>query len=194
MARQLTKPTHFASATELRRWFAKNHKKADVIVLQLMRKHVAHRGVMYAQALDEALCFGWIDGVRHAYDADSFTTRFTPRRPRSIWSLVNAAHVKRLEAAGRMTKAGRDAFAACTQERSGIYSFERQGAALPPGFMKRFRANKSAWTFFAAQPPGYQRTSVFWVMSAKQLATREKRLVQLIADSSRGLRIALLRR
>ena len=185
---------HFSSAAELRRWFAKNHKSADVIVLQLMRKHVADQGVMYAQALDEALCYGWIDGVRRAYDADSFTTRFTPRRPRSIWSLVNIAHVKRLEAAGRMTKPGREAFAGRKAARSGVYSFERRSTALSPNFVKKFKANKAAWDFFSVQPPGYRRTSVFWVMSAKQSATRDRRLLQLIADSGAGLRIALLRR
>jgi uncharacterized protein YdeI (YjbR/CyaY-like superfamily) len=187
-------PTAFASVALLRRWFAKNHDSADAIVMRLMRKHAAHRGVTYADALDEALCFGWIDGVRRAFDADSFTVRFTPRRVRSIWSLVNIRHVERLRDSGRMMPAGEMAFAARTTARSGVYSFEQKQTGLPPPYLKRFGANKRARNFFAAQPPGYRRSSVFWVMSAKQDATRERRLAQLIADSGAGLRIALLRR
>lgn len=187
-------PTAFASVAQLRRWFAKNHHSADVIVMRLMRKHAAHRGVTYADALDEALCFGWIDGVTGAFDADSYTVRFTPRRPRSIWSLVNIRHVERLRDSGRMMPAGEKAFAARTAARSGVYSFEQRPTDLPPAYLKRFQANKRAWSFFAAQPPGYRRSSVFWVMSAKRDATRERRLAQLIADSRAGLRIALLRR
>lgn len=187
-------PTAFASVAQLRRWFAKNHDSADAIVMRLMRKHAAHRGIMYADALDEALCFGWIDGVRRAFDADSFTVRFTPRRARSIWSLVNIRHVQRLRDSGHMTPAGEKAFAARIAARSGVYSFEQKSIRLPPPYLKRFRANKRAWHFFVAQPPGYRRSSVFWVMSAKRDATRERRLAQLAADSGAGLRIAMLRR
>jgi uncharacterized protein YdeI (YjbR/CyaY-like superfamily) len=187
-------PTAFSSVAQLRRWFASNHDSADVIVMRLMRKHAAHRGIMYADALNEALCFGWIDGVRRAFDADSFTVRFTPRRPRSIWSLVNIRHVKRLRDSGRMMPAGEKAFAARTTARSGVYSFEQRRTDLPPAYLKRIQANKRAWIFFASQPPGYRRASVFWVMSARQDATRERRLAQLMADSRIGLRIAILRR
>ncbi len=187
-------PTAFASVAQLRRWFANNHDSADVIVMRLMRKHAAHLGIMYADALDEALCFGWIDGVRRAFDADSFTVRFTPRRSRSIWSLVNIRHVKRLRDSGRMMPAGEQAFAARSAGRSGVYSFERKQPDLPPAYLKRFRSNKRAWSFFASQPPGYRRSSVFWVMSAKRDPTRDRRLAQLIADSRAGLRIAMLRR
>ncbi len=164
------------------------------MVLRLMRKHAAAPGVSYAEALDEALCYGWIDGVRRAYDADSFTVRFTRRRERSIWSNVNIAHVKRLTETGRMMPPGLAAFEARSPERQSVYSFGREQTALASSFAARLRANKKANAFFQSQPPGVRRSSVHWVMSAKQEVTRDKRLSQLIADSAQGLRIALLRR
>jgi uncharacterized protein YdeI (YjbR/CyaY-like superfamily) len=185
---------HFDSPAAWRRWLASNHDSASEVTLRLMRKHAVDRGIGYSAALDDALCYGWIDGVRRAYDADSFTTRFTPRRPLSNWSNVNVAHVQRLLAAGRMTAPGRAAFAARSPQRQGVYSFERAQTELAPALAMRLRANRKAQKFFTAQPPGYRRGCAHWVMSAKLPATRDKRLAQLIADSAAGLRIAPLRR
>ena len=153
--------------------------------MRCYKTHTAHRGITYTQALDEALCFGWIDGVRRAADADTFSVRFTPRKPRSNWSRVNVAHVERLGRAGRMTKAGLAAFAARDERRTGVYSFEQRPAKLSAAYAREFRANAAAWAYFQQQPPWYRRTSSHWVMSAKRDETRAKRLATLIAYSAR---------
>ena len=145
--------------------------------------------------MDEALCVGWIDGVRRRIDDDSYSIRFTPRRAGSTWSLVNVRRVGELTAAGRMRDAGLAAFAARRDDRSGTYSFEQRAEPrLDETAEETFRADQAAWDFFSAQPPSYRRTAVWWVVSAKRPATRERRLVQLMADSRAGLRIAQLRR
>ncbi len=159
--------------------------------MRIWKTRARDRGLGYAQALDEALCFGWIDGVRRALDADSFTIRFSPRKPRSIWSGINIRHVRRLEAEGRMRPAGRAAFRARDPKRSRIYSFESRFRGLPAPFRKRLRAEAAAWAFFTAQAPWYRRTASFWVMSAKREETRERRLAQLIECSAAGRPIAI---
>lgn len=141
------------------------------------------RGLTYREALDEALCMGWIDGVRRALDATSFSVRFTPRRPRSAWSTVNVRRYGQLLEEGRVRAPGREAFAARVKS---AYSFESRPQALPPAFVRRLRDNPRAWRFFEAQPPWYRRTCCFWVMSARQPETRERRLSRLIALSERG--------
>jgi uncharacterized protein YdeI (YjbR/CyaY-like superfamily) len=150
--------------------------------------------VTYSQALDEALCYGWIDGVRRRLDADSFSVRFTPRKPGSIWSRVNVGHVERLVRAKRMTKAGLAVFEAREERRTGIYSFEQRKAGLAPAFRQQFQKHKAAWTWFQQEAPWYRRTSSFWVMSAKRDETRVKRLETLIACAASGTRIPPLRR
>jgi uncharacterized protein YdeI (YjbR/CyaY-like superfamily) len=162
-------------------------------VLRCFKTHAADQSVTYAQALDEALCFGWIDGVRRRVDDDSFSVRFTPRRPRSIWSRVNIAHVERLTNAGRMRKPGLAAFEARTEERTGVYSFERP-ATLAPAYARIFRTNAAAWLYYQAQAPWYRRTTTHWIMSAKREDTRAKRLASLIDCSARGTTIPELTR
>lgn len=152
------------------------------------------RGVTYKQALDEALCFGWIDGVRRGLDDVSFTVRFTPRKAKSKWSLVNTRRAKELEAQGRMHASGLAAFRARDPEFGPKYSFESRPVELSGALAKRFRAAKAAWKFFQSRPPGYRRTASFWVMNAKQEATRERRLDALIECSARGSPIPLLAR
>jgi uncharacterized protein YdeI (YjbR/CyaY-like superfamily) len=186
--------TTFRSASAWRAWLARHHRSAEEIVLHCFKVHAAARGVTYAQALDEALCFGWIDGVRRRLDADSFSIRFTPRRERSIWSRINVAHVERLIRERRMTKAGLAAYAAREAKRTGVYSFERKAAKLAPDFVRRFRANAAAWEWFEAQAPWYRRTSTFWVMNAKREETRERRLAKLIACCVRREPIPELKR
>ena len=147
----------------------------------------------WSESVDEALCFGWIDGVRRTIDDTAYTIRFTPRKPTSIWSAINVAKVEKLRAAGKMRPAGEAAFAKRTAARTGVYSFERKEAAvLAPEEAAQFTAQATA--FFAAQAPWYRRTATHWVVSAKKPETRAKRLATLIADSAAGLRIAPLRR
>lgn len=183
----------FRTPDAFRAWLARHHASVRELLVRCYRVHAADRGITYAQALDEALCFGWIDGVRRSVDADSYSQRFTPRKATSTWSRVNIAHVERLKAAGRMTQPGLEAFARRAPERTGIYSFERQ-TPLAPAFVKAFRAKKTAWAYYQAQPPGYRRTTAQWVMSAKQEPTRQRRFAVLVECSGRGEPIPLLDR
>ena len=132
--------------------------------MRLFKIHARDRGMGYAEALDEALCFGWIDGVRHAFDEDSFSVRFTPRKPGSQWSLVNIRHATRLEAEGRMRPAGLAAFHARDRDDLRRYSFESRAVELNAPFTRKLRASRKAWAFFQAQPPWYRRASSSWVM------------------------------
>jgi uncharacterized protein YdeI (YjbR/CyaY-like superfamily) len=162
-------------------------------VVCLYKTGTARQGLRYTEALNEALCHGWIDGVRHRHDKDCFTVRFTPRKPRSIWSRVNIAHAERLQRSGRMTKAGLAAFEAREAARTGVYSFERDAVKLAPALAKRLRSNRAAWTFFQAQAPWYRRVSTFWIMSAKRDETRLRRLETLIECSAQGTRVPPLK-
>jgi uncharacterized protein YdeI (YjbR/CyaY-like superfamily) len=148
----------------------------------------------YAQALDEALCFGWIDGVRRRLDADSFSVRFSPRRPGSFWSAVNTRHATRLLAEGRMRPPGLAAFRMRDSAAPRRYSFEAKPRGLAPVYLRKLKATPRAFAFFQSRPPGYRRTCAFWVMSAKRPETREKRLAALIACSAAGTTIPLLTR
>ena len=180
----------FAGPAEFRAWLLKNHATARELFVRCSKAHVAG-GVTYRQALDEALCLGWIDGVRHSVDAASFSVRFTPRKPRSAWSTINIKRFQELQAEGRVKPAGLSAFETRVKSH---YSFESRPRALAPAYLQSFRSNKRAWTFFEAQPPHYRRTCSFWVMSAKQPETRERRLAELISRSERGEGIPPLKR
>ena len=186
------KPTrirHFATGKEFRAWLRKNHAAVSELWVGFYRKSANKQGTSYAQALDEALCYGWIDGVRYKVDEQSYKIRFTPRRSASIWSIVNVRHVERLKKLGRMAAPGLQAFRAREQHRTGIYSFEQKRRGLAAKHKKVFRANPAAWKFFLEQAPWYQRTTGHWVSSAKQEETQQRRLAQLIADSAAGKRI-----
>lgn len=187
-------PVRFRTAAAWRAWLRKHCRNGTAVVLRLAKVHAAGTGITYKEALDEALCFGWIDGIRRAHDADSFTVRFTPRKPRSIWSKVNVAHMERLIAAKRVTKAGLAAFEARTVGRTGVYSFEQRAPALTPAYRAAFRKHRAAWTYFEGEAPWYRRASSHWVMSAKREETRRRRLAQLVACSADGERIPPLRR
>lgn len=143
----------------------------------------------WPESVDEALCYGWIDGVRKSLDEISYTIRFTPRKTTSIWSLVNIKKVEVLTAEGRMQAAGIKAFAARKENKSGIYAFEQEPAGLPEAFERVFSKNKAAWSFFQAQPPSYRKTLIWWVISAKREATRKSRLDRLIEASAQSLRL-----
>jgi uncharacterized protein YdeI (YjbR/CyaY-like superfamily) len=187
-------PTHFASPKAFRAWLRKHHRTATVLVLRIARKHAAGSGITYSQALDEALCYGWIDGVRRRLDPDSFSVRFSPRKPRSTWSLVNVRHAERLIRTRRMTRAGLAAFRAREEDRTGRYSFEQQRAVLAPAYQRRFKAHEDAWAWFTREAPWYRRTASHWVMSARREETRNRRLETLIACSAAGTRIGPLQR
>lgn len=180
----------FAAAAAFRDWLQRHHATATEVWVGFYRKDSGKTGITYAEALDEALCFGWIDGIRKKTGDDTYTNRFTRRKAGSIWSLVNVGHVDRLTAAGKMHAAGLAAFAARSPEKTGVYSFERKAAAeLPPAYTRIFKRDRRAWAHFAAQPPGYRRLAIHYVISAKQEATRARRLARLIATSAAGRRI-----
>jgi len=184
----------FRSAQEFRRWLAKNHGAVAALEVRCFKVQEAKRGLTYKEAVDEALCHGWIDGVRHSLDEVSFRVRFTPRQSKSTWSRVNLARVKELMAEGRMAEPGLAAYRGRDPARTGLYSFEREAMKLDAASAKLFRADRAAWDFFRSQPPWYQRTAVFWVMSAKKEETRARRLRTLLACSGEGRRIGLLAR
>jgi uncharacterized protein YdeI (YjbR/CyaY-like superfamily) len=187
-------PRAFRTVEQFRSWLELNHASATELVLRCFKVHAKHRGIGYREALDEALCFGWIDGVRHSLDKDSFTQRFTPRQTKSNWSVVNIRRVKELEEAGRMHAAGRKAFEARNAIAVAPYSFENKGVRLSPSFERKLRANKPAWEFFRAQPPWYRRTTAFWVMSAKREETRNRRFAQLVEKCVKGAAVPPLAR
>jgi uncharacterized protein YdeI (YjbR/CyaY-like superfamily) len=186
------KPKFFNTPEQFRQWLAENHESAPELLLGFHKKASGKKSVTYAEALDEALCFGWIDGVRRSLDESSYTIRFTPRRARSIWSLVNVRHVERLKQAGRMHAAGLKAYELRDPARTGIYTFEKPPLQLSAAYEKRFRQNKKAWQFFEAQPPGIRKNCISWVMSAKKEETQTRRLEQLIENSAKGIRMGVL--
>lgn len=186
------KPRFFTAQEQFRQWLDKNHATETELLVGFHKKGSGKKSVTYAEALHEALCFGWIDGVRRNLDETSYTIRFTPRKPRSIWSNVNVRHVERLQKDGRMHSAGLAAFAKRDPKRTGIYAFENRPRELSPEYTKQFARNKAAWEFFQAQPPGYKRVVSFWVMGAKKEETQIRRLEQLIESSAKGIRVGLL--
>ncbi len=178
------KPRFFPRSSDFRRWLkARGHKTPELCV-GFYKKSSGQPSITYPEAVDEALCFGWIDGVRKSVSPAAYTIRFTPRKPNSQWSAVNIKHVQRLTASGRMSPAGLKAFEGAT-DQSRKYAYEqRNTAAFAPDAERRFRANPPAWDFFQSQPPWYRRTATFWVVSAKKEETRERRLATLIDDCS----------
>jgi len=185
-------PKFFTSQEKFRQWLEKNHDRANELLLGFHKKDSGKKSVTYPQALDEALCFGWIDGVRKSLDEKSYTIRFTPRKPRSIWSNVNVGHVERLKKEGRMAEPGLKAYALRDPKRTGIYAFENEPREFSPEFEKKFRANKRAWEFFQSEPPSIRKVCISWVMTAKKEETRLRRLDQLIARAAQGIRSGVL--
>jgi uncharacterized protein YdeI (YjbR/CyaY-like superfamily) len=180
-------PVFFAAPAEFRAWLEAHHASETELLVGFHKKGTGMPSLTWPQSVDEALCFGWIDGVRRSLGAESYTIRFTPRKARSFWSNVNIRRAGELIAEGRMTPAGLRAFEARTGERSGVYSFEQKdkdAVVLPPEMEARFRANAEAWEYFQSRPPWYRQTSTWWVISAKKEETREKRIATLIADSA----------
>ena len=188
-------PLFFAKPSEFHAWLLKNHDKPNQIWVGFHKKSSGQPSITWPDSVDEALCFGWIDGVRKSVTDTSYAIRFTRRTARSIWSAVNIRRAKELISLGRMEPAGLIAFEQRTDERSAIYSYEqRQSAKLRGTFEKQFRASQKAWKFFRNQRPGYRRVAAFWVVSAKKNDTRLKRLNKLIEDSENGRTIPPLTR
>jgi uncharacterized protein YdeI (YjbR/CyaY-like superfamily) len=180
------KPIFFATPNEFRGWLEKNHHTAPELLVGLCRKGAKRAGMTWREAVGEALCFGWIDGVRKRLDEESYAIRFTPRRNGSTWSAVNIARVVELTRAGKMQPAGEAAFARRKEAKSRTYSYEQAEVELPAEAAREFRAHAGGWKFFQAQPPWYRRTATWWVISAKRPETRRKRLTTLIEDSAAG--------
>lgn len=188
------KPTAFKTAAAFRAWLSRHHARRAELLVRCFKVEAAERGITYAQALDEALCFGWIDGVRRSLDASSFSVRFTPRKAKSYWSAVNIRKAESLIAAGRMAPPGRAAFDARVKAPPPKYSFESKPENFAPAYLKRIRASPKASAFFDSRPPGFIRTHAFWVMNPVNEATRFRRLETLIASWERSEPIPPLRR
>jgi uncharacterized protein YdeI (YjbR/CyaY-like superfamily) len=185
--------TYFAKPEEFRAWLEANHQREDEMWVGFYRKATGEPGMTWPESVDEALCFGWIDGLRRSVDERRYRIRFTQRRPKSNWSAVNIERANALIEEGRMRPAGLAAFEARDEARSRVYAYEREKAAFPAGFESRFRADSRAWSYWKAQPPHYRRTVTHWVVSAKREATRERRLERLITDCAEERWIGAMR-
>jgi uncharacterized protein YdeI (YjbR/CyaY-like superfamily) len=187
----MLKPRFFKSGSDFRTWLERHHSKRSELLVGLYKTASGRGGTTYKQALDQALCYGWIDGVRKNVDTNSYSIRFTPRKPKSHWSLVNIKRVSELKALGLMHRAGLEAFDRRDEARTINYSYELSAADLGPAYEKKFKTNPKAWAFFESQARSYRRVAKFFVMSAKKEETRDRRLALLIADSARGRRIGI---
>jgi uncharacterized protein YdeI (YjbR/CyaY-like superfamily) len=176
----------FKTPGDFRQWLERHHATERELWVGYYKKDSGKPSITWPESVDQALCFGWIDGIRKSVDALSYTTRFTPRQTRSTWSVVNIKRAEELAAQGLMQPAGLKAFAARTENRSGIYAYEQRSDKLAAPYEKRFRQNKAAWDFFQAQTPSYRKLAGWWVVSAKREETRLKRLEKLIEDSAQG--------
>jgi len=188
MAKARDEVTWFATPPEWRAWLEANHATETELWVGLRKKHVAV-GITWQEAVDEALCFGWIDGLTHAVDADGYTCRITPRKPRSIWSAVNLKRIEELIAEGRVHPAGLRVYRERDRSRAGLYSSEQEEIAFDADQETAFAAHDAAWTWFQSQPPGYRRQATWWVVSAKRPETRDRRLGQLIEESAHARRL-----
>jgi uncharacterized protein YdeI (YjbR/CyaY-like superfamily) len=188
-------PKFFATLADWRAWLEKHHTDTEELWVGFFKRDSGRPSITWPESVDGALCFGWIDGVRHGIEEISYKIRFTPRKPKSTWSAINIKRVKELTRLNLVHPAGLAAFEKRDRDRSAIYSYEqRKTADLPPACEKQFRANRKAWTYFQSQPPWYQRTSTYWVISAKKEETKLKRLKTLIECSTQGRTIPSLTR
>jgi uncharacterized protein YdeI (YjbR/CyaY-like superfamily) len=183
----MSEPIYFASPAEFRAWLEEHHETESEVWVGMWKKATGRPSLTWAQAVDEALCFGWIDGIAKRVDDERHMQRFTPRKPTSNWSAINIANVERLRAEGRMRPAGEAAFGRRRDDRTAIYSYEqRKNPQLEPEEQAQLEANADAWAYFSARPPSYRKPAIWWVISAKKPETRARRLATLIADSAAG--------
>jgi uncharacterized protein YdeI (YjbR/CyaY-like superfamily) len=183
------KVTYFRAPADLRHWFEKNHAAALEVLVGYYKKGSGKPSITWPESVDQALCFGWIDGIRKSLGEVSYTIRFTPRKPTSIWSAVNIRRVQVLSEQGLMQPAGLKAFEARRENKSGIYSYENRPARLEEPYLTVFQQTEAAWEFFQNQAPYYRKTACWWVLSAKTEATRLRRLEKLIEESKQGRRL-----
>lgn len=181
-----SRPTFFATSAAWRKWLAKNHGEAQELWVGFHKRATGLPSITWPESVDQALCFGWIDGIRKTIDASSYKIRFTPRRRGSIWSQTNIDRMQVLLDAELVAEAGRAAYALRLANKSGIYAYEQRSVDLPTKYAKVIRANKRAWQNYRARTPSYRKTVNWWVVSAKLEATRERRLQQLIEACERG--------
>jgi len=186
--------TFFKSPAEWRAWLEKHHASETSLLVGFYKKDSGKLNMTYQQALDEALCFGWIDGVRGALDDESYTMKFHHRKPHSIWSAINIRRIGELAEQGLVHPYGQKVFDERDLSKQKLYSNEQASIELPPDYEAQFRANEKAWAFFQSRQPSYRKPALWWVISAKQEATRLKRLATLIEDSAAGRKIAPLTR
>jgi uncharacterized protein YdeI (YjbR/CyaY-like superfamily) len=182
--------TFFATATVFRNWLKKHHQKQTELLVGFYKVDSGKASISWSQSVDQALCFGWIDGIRKSIDKESYSIRFTPRKPASIWSVINIKKVEELTKAGLMTPEGQKAFELRTANRSGIYSHEKTTAKLTLHYEKQFKINKLAWQFFNTQAASYKKVMTHWIMTAKQEKTRLSRLEKTIEISAQQKRMA----
>jgi uncharacterized protein YdeI (YjbR/CyaY-like superfamily) len=182
-------PVFFSTEADFRRWLEANHATAPELLVGFWKKGGGKPSIDWPQARDQALCFGWIDGVRRSMGEDAYSIRFTPRRKGSIWSKVNVERYDALKTAGQMTASGKRAYEE-NKHKTGLYSYEKPLASLSSDEEKQFRQNKTAWADWKARPPGYRKQVLNWITTAKRPETRAKRLATLIEDSEAGRRIA----
>jgi uncharacterized protein YdeI (YjbR/CyaY-like superfamily) len=184
------KPRFFASPEKFRAWLAKNHAKSPELLVGFHKKGTGRPSIDWPQSVDEALCFGWIDGIRRSLGAESYTIRFTPRRARSVWSSINIRRVKVLTREGRMSAAGLAAFKRRSRDRSAIYAYEQRASAkLTPAEMRAFKASGQAWENFSKLAPSYRQKILYWITSSRKPATRVSRLARIIAASAAGKKL-----
>ena len=183
------KPTFFATPAEFRKWLKKHHKKETELLVGFYKVDSGKPSMTWSESVDQALCFGWIDGVRKSMGEESYTIRFTPRKTTSIWSAINIKKVQELWKAGLMMPEGEKAFSLRTESKSKVYSHEKESVTLDPTYEKQFKKNKLAWKFFKDQAPSYKKVITHWIMNAKQEATRLSRLEKTIKESEQQRRL-----
>ncbi|SHL75049.1 YdeI/OmpD-associated family protein [Flavobacterium chilense] len=182
-------PTFFPTQEKFRTWLDQHHQKETELLVGFYKVNSKKPSMSWSESVDQALCFGWIDGVRRSIDEESYSIRFTPRKKSSIWSAINIRKIEELTKSGLMKEAGIKAFALRSEERSGIYSHEKEPAVLDPDFEKQFKANPLAWKYFNEQAPSYKKVMIHWIMSAKQEKTRISRLEKTIHISAEQKRM-----
>ncbi|RKS97411.1 YdeI/OmpD-associated family protein [Chryseobacterium defluvii] len=181
--------TFFATQEQFRAWLEKHHATEKELLVGFYKVGSKKPSMTWPESVDQALCFGWIDGIRKSIDKESYSIRFTPRKPTSIWSAINIKKMEELTKAGLMTSAGQRAFELRKEEKSGVYSHEKEAVELDLTYEKQFKANKKAWEFFISQAPSYKKVMIHWIMSAKQEKTRLSRLEKVIRESELQKRI-----
>lgn len=181
---------YFKSYSEFRKWLEKNHSKVAELWVGFYKINSNLKGISYKEAVDQALCFGWIDGIKKKVDELSYTHRLTPRKSKSNWSSTNIKRVGELTKLGLMHPSGIKVFNMRDKEKIKQYSYERKMLSLDKSYEQLFKTNSNAWTFFQSQPPSYQKVAILWVMTAKKEDTRLRRLNTLIQDSANNKRIA----